>query len=107
VVQDSFVEAASMSSSAGVCRVARFERDPIPSLDQLYGGALRMTRDPTDAEDVLQDTLWKAYKGFRSFRVGTNQKARLYRIMLNTYITGNSSSCRRCDAGRRPVSPAG
>lgn len=65
---------------------ARFERDAIPLLDQLYGGALRMTRNPADAEDLLQETMVKAYAGFRSFREGTNLKAWLYRIMTNTYI---------------------
>ncbi|WP_372517033.1 sigma factor, partial [Mycobacterium montefiorense] len=54
---------------------ARFERDAIPLLDQLYGGALRMTRNPADAEDLLQETMVKAYAGFRSFRAGTNLKA--------------------------------
>lgn len=65
---------------------ARFERDAIPMLDQLYGGALRMTRNPADAEDLLQETMVKAYAGFRSFREGTNLKAWLYRILTNTYI---------------------
>jgi RNA polymerase sigma-70 factor, ECF subfamily len=65
---------------------ARFERDAIPLLDQLYGGALRMTRNPADAEDLLQETMVKAYAGFRSFRKGTNLKAWLYRILTNTYI---------------------
>ena len=65
---------------------ARFERDAIPLLDQLYGGALRMTRKPADAEDLLQETMVKAYAGFRSFKEGTNLKAWLYRILTNTYI---------------------
>ena len=65
---------------------ARFERDAVPLLDQLYGGALRMTRNPADAEDLLQETMVKAYAGFRSFRAGTNLKAWLYRILTNTYI---------------------
>ena len=65
---------------------ARFERDAIPLLDQLYGGALRMTRNPADAEDLVQETMVKAYAGFRSFREGTNLKAWLYRILTNTYI---------------------
>lgn len=65
---------------------ARFERDAIPLVDQLYGGALRMTRNPADAEDLLQETMVKAYAGFRSFRAGTNLKAWLYRILTNTYI---------------------
>jgi RNA polymerase sigma-70 factor, ECF subfamily len=64
---------------------ARFERDAIPLLDQLYGGALRMTRNPADAEDLLQETMVKAYAGFRSFKEGTNLKAWLYRILTNTY----------------------
>jgi RNA polymerase sigma-70 factor, ECF subfamily len=64
----------------------RFEHDAIPLLDQLYGGALRMTRNPADAEDLLQETMVKAYAGFRSFREGTNLKAWLYRILTNTYI---------------------
>jgi RNA polymerase sigma-70 factor (ECF subfamily) len=65
---------------------ARFERDAIPMMDQLYGGALRMTRNPADAEDLVQEAMVKAYAGFRSFREGTNLKAWLYRILTNTYI---------------------
>ena len=65
---------------------ARFERDAIPLMDQLYGAALRMTRNPADAEDLVQETMVKAYSGFRSFRAGTNLKAWLYRILTNTYI---------------------
>jgi RNA polymerase sigma-70 factor (ECF subfamily) len=65
---------------------ARFEREAIPLMDQLYGGALRMTRNPADAEDLVQETMVKAYAGFRSFRRGTNLKAWLYRILTNTYI---------------------
>ena len=65
---------------------ARFERDAIPLMDQLYSGALRLTRNPADAEDLLQETMVKAYAGFRSFSAGTNLKAWLYRILTNTYI---------------------
>ncbi|MBB5163975.1 sigma-70 family RNA polymerase sigma factor [Mycobacterium sp. AZCC_0083] len=65
---------------------ARFQRDAIPLLDQLYGGALRMTRNPADAEDLLQETMIKAYMGFRTFRDGTNLKAWLYRILTNSYV---------------------
>ncbi|WP_439651068.1 sigma-70 family RNA polymerase sigma factor [Nocardia panacis] len=64
----------------------RFERDALPMLDQLYGAALRMTRNPADAEDLVQETFVKAYQGFRSFREGTNLRAWLYRILTNTYI---------------------
>ncbi|CAB0594579.1 RNA polymerase subunit sigma [Corynebacterium diphtheriae] len=65
---------------------ARFECDALPLLDQLYGGALRMTRNPADAEDLVQETYVKAYQAFNSFSEGTNLKAWLYRIMTNTYI---------------------
>ena len=55
-------------------------------MDQLYGAALRMTRNPADAEDLVQEAMVKAYAGFRSFRAGTNLKAWLYRILTNAYI---------------------
>ncbi len=69
-------------------RAARFERDAMPLLDQLYGAALRMTRNPADAEDLVQETFLKAFAAFESFRAGTNIKAWLYRILTNTYING-------------------
>ena len=69
-------------------RAARFERDAMPLIDQLYGAALRMTRNPSDAEDLVQETYLKAYSAFRTFREGTNLKAWLYRILTNTYING-------------------
>ncbi len=64
----------------------RFERDALPLLDQLYGAALRMTRNPADAEDLVQETFVKAFSAFKSFREGTNLRAWLYRILTNTYI---------------------
>ena len=73
----------------------RFERDALPLLDQLYGGALRMTRDPYAAEDLVQDTMIKAFNGFRTFQTGTNLKAWLYRILTNTYINGYRKKQRR------------
>ena len=69
-------------------RAARFERDAMPLIDQLYGAALRMTRNPADAEDLVQETFLKAYAAFGSFRAGTNLRAWLYRILTNTYING-------------------
>ena len=69
-------------------RAARFERDAMPMLDQLYSAALRMTRNPADAEDLVQETYLKAYAAFESFSAGTNLKAWLYRILTNTYING-------------------
>ena len=65
---------------------ARFERDALPLLDQLYGAALRMTRNPADAEDLVQETYVKAFTAFASFKAGTNLKAWMYRILTNTYI---------------------
>jgi RNA polymerase sigma-70 factor (ECF subfamily) len=67
-------------------RDARFERDALPFLDQLYPAALRMTRNPADAEDLVQETFVKAYSAFHQFAEGTNLKAWLYRILTNTYI---------------------
>jgi len=67
-------------------RSARFERDALPFLDQLYGAAMRMTRNPADAEDLVQETFAKAYSSFHQFRPGTNLKAWLYRILTNTFI---------------------
>lgn len=67
-------------------RNARFERDALGYLDQMYSAALRMTRNPADAEDLVQETYAKAYGSFHQFREGTNLKAWLYRILTNTFI---------------------
>jgi RNA polymerase sigma-70 factor (ECF subfamily) len=64
----------------------RFERDALPLLSGLYGAALRLTRNPADAEDLLQETYLRAYRGFGGFTEGTNLKAWLYRILTNTFI---------------------
>lgn len=64
----------------------RFERDVLPMLPNLYSAALRMTRDPTDAEDLVQETYLRAYRGFGGFEEGTNLKAWMYRILTNTFI---------------------
>jgi RNA polymerase sigma-70 factor (ECF subfamily) len=65
---------------------ARFERDAVPLLSGMYSSALRMTRNPSDAEDLVQETFLRAYRGFSGFREGTNLKAWLYRILTNTFI---------------------
>jgi len=65
---------------------ARFERDVVPQLNQLYPAALRMTRNPTDAEDLVQETSVKAYAAFHQFRPGTNLRAWLNRILTTTFI---------------------
>lgn len=67
-------------------RAARFERDAMEYLDQLYGAAMRMTKNPADAEDLVQETYLKAFAAFDSFTEGTNLKAWLFRILTNTYI---------------------
>ena len=64
----------------------RFERDVVPLRDSLYLHALRMTDNRSDAEDLLQDTMIKAYAGFHLFRQGSYVKAWLHRILTNTYI---------------------
>ncbi|MGH2539380.1 MAG: sigma-70 family RNA polymerase sigma factor [Actinomycetota bacterium] len=65
---------------------ARFERDVMPLVPSLYAAALRMTRNPTDAEDLVQETYLRAYRGFGGFQEGTNLKAWLYRILTNNFI---------------------
>lgn len=67
-------------------RAERFESEAMPFLDQLYSAALRMTRNPSDAEDLVQETYTKAFAAFHQYRPGTNLKAWLYRILTNTYI---------------------
>ena len=65
---------------------ARFERDVLPLLPSLYGAALRMTRNAADAEDLVQETYLRAFRGFAGFQEGTNLKAWLYRILTNSFI---------------------
>ena len=62
-------------------RGERFEQEVLPFLDQLYSAALRMTRNPADAEDLVQETFAKAYASFHQFQQGTNLKAWLFRIL--------------------------
>lgn len=64
----------------------RFEREALVHLDQLYAAALRMTRNPADAEDLVQETFIKAFANFHQFEQGTNLRAWLFRILTNTFI---------------------
>ncbi len=64
----------------------RFERDVLPLLPSLYGAAMRLTRNPSDAEDLVQETYLRAFRGFGGFQEGTNLKAWLYRILTNQFI---------------------
>jgi RNA polymerase sigma-70 factor (ECF subfamily) len=74
---------------------AHFEDDAMPFVPQLYSAALRMTRNPADAEDVLQEALLKAFRGYHTFTAGTNLKAWLFRILTNTYINRYRKESRR------------
>jgi len=72
-----------------------FVRDALPYLDQLYSAALRYTRNPSDAEDLVQESFAKAYSAFHQFEPGTNLRAWLYRILTNTYINTYRKQQRR------------
>ena len=65
---------------------ARFEEEALQHLDALYRTALRMTRNPSDAEDLVQDALVRAYRFYDRFEPGTNFRAWLFKILTNTYI---------------------
>jgi RNA polymerase sigma-70 factor (ECF subfamily) len=79
-------EVGTVENETSEQRTARFERDALPFLDQLYAAAMRMTRNPADAEDLVQETFVKAFAAFHQFQEGTNLKAWLYRILTNTFI---------------------
>src|SRR6185437_12384309 len=79
-------EGSRVAEETVEARRARFERDALPFLDQLYAAAMRMTRNPSDAEDLVQETYVKAFAAFHQFTEGTNLKAWLYRILTNTFI---------------------
>lgn len=73
---------------------ARFEAEALPYLDQMYGAALGLTRNPADAEDLVQDVYLKAFASFAGFEQGTNIRAWLYRILTNTFISDYRSKRR-------------
>lgn len=66
----------------------QFEKSTLPYLDELYGTALRLTRNERDAEDLVQDTYLKAFKAFHQFKPGTNCRAWMFKILTNTFING-------------------
>jgi len=74
---------------------ADFERDAMQYTRQLYSAAMRMARNPSDAEDLVQETYLKAYRAYHTFQEGTNLKAWLYRILTNTYINKYRKDSRR------------
>lgn len=72
-----------------------FNREIIPHLDVLYNFALRLTTDPNDAEDLVQDTIVKAFRFFSSYENGTNAKAWLFRILKNSFINNYRKTSKR------------
>jgi RNA polymerase sigma-70 factor (ECF subfamily) len=74
---------------------ATFADQAMPYMPALYSAALRMTRNPSDAEDLVQETYLKAYRGFPNFQADTNLKAWLYKILTNTYINAYRARQRR------------
>ncbi len=76
---------------------ADFAEAAMPLMDQLYSAAMRMTRNPADAEDLVQETYLKAYRGYERFEEGTNLKAWMYRILTNSYINRYRAKQRRPD----------
>jgi RNA polymerase sigma-70 factor, ECF subfamily len=76
---------------------ARFADQAMDLMPSLYAAALRMTRNPADAEDLVQETYLRAYRGYGGFQEGTNLKAWLYRILTNTYINTYRAKKRRPD----------
>jgi RNA polymerase sigma-70 factor (ECF subfamily) len=76
---------------------ATFADQAMPYMSALYAAALRMTRNASDAEDLVQETYLRAYRGFEGFREGTNLKAWLYKILTNTFINQYRAKKRRPD----------
>ncbi len=84
-----------MGRVAAMADQATFSEQAVPYMGSLYTAALRMTRNPADAEDLVQETYLKAYRAFGGFREGTNLKAWLYKILTNTFINSYRSRKRR------------
>jgi len=76
---------------------ATFTEQAMPLMSSLYAAAMRMTRNPADADDLVQETYLRAYRGFGGFQEGTNLKAWMYRILTNTYINAYRAKQRRPD----------
>jgi RNA polymerase sigma-70 factor (ECF subfamily) len=83
---DSAGPAVDVATESTEERRIRFERDAMQYVDQLYSAAMRMARNPADAEDLVQEAYTKAFSAFHQYKPGTNLKAWLYRILTNTYI---------------------
>ena len=77
---------AKTTERAAAAKRGLFQEQALPFMDQLYAAAMRMTRNPADASDLVQETFVKAFQAFAQFQQGTNLKAWLYRIQTNTFI---------------------
>jgi RNA polymerase sigma-70 factor (ECF subfamily) len=88
---------AGAGSTVVVADQAEFAELAMPYMSALYSAALRMTRNPSDAEDLVQETYLRAYRGFGGFKEGTNLKAWLYKILTNTFINSYRAKKRRPD----------
>lgn len=85
-MDDELDEITSFKDLDQAAKQLRFETEALPYLDQLYSAAMRMTRNPSDAEDLVQETFAKAFAAYHQYKPGTNLKAWLYRILTNTFI---------------------
>jgi RNA polymerase sigma-70 factor (ECF subfamily) len=81
---------SALKGGAGIATEVqeRFESEVMPLTGQLYGAALRLTRNPADAEDLVQQTFMRAYQSFDRFEQGTNLRAWLFKILTNAFISG-------------------
>ena len=92
---DSELAVVDRAAESAAQKKARFERDALQYTNQLYAAALRYTKDPHDAQDLVQDTYAKAFVSFHQFEPGTNLKAWLYRILTTTFINTYRKDQRR------------
>jgi RNA polymerase sigma-70 factor (ECF subfamily) len=95
-----FQEATTMFGKARKLR-QEFEREALPHMDALFGTAMRLTRNPRDAEDLVQDAMLRAYRFWGQFEPGTNCKAWLFRILTNTFINRYHKNRRDSDLAKQ------
>jgi RNA polymerase sigma-70 factor (ECF subfamily) len=88
---------ANVIRSAAMADKTKFSEQAMQYMDALYTAALRLTHNPADAEDLVQETYLKAYRAYGGFEEGTNLRAWLYRILTNTFINNYRSKKRRPD----------